>query len=67
MSATVVQRGDEYDYNIVFVQNDTNAAAVALDRGGLLVASSVDTAFRIKGATDGAAKKLARQMVPAPR
>ena len=64
--AEIVQRGEDYDYTIIFVQDDTTAAVVALDRHGVLIASAVDAAFRVKGATDGAAKKLARQMVPVP-
>ena len=67
VTAEIVQRGEEYDYTIVFVQDDITAAAVALDRQGVLIASSVDVAFRVRGATDGAARKLARQMVPVPR
>jgi hypothetical protein len=49
------------------VQDGATAAAVALDRYGVLTASAVNAAFRVRGATDGAAKKLARQMVPVPR
>lgn len=64
VAAEVVQRGDNYDYNIVFVQTDTNAAAVAIDPHGLLVVSAVDTAFRAKGATEGSARKLARLLAP---
>jgi len=51
----------------VFVQDGITAAAIALDRQGVLIASAVDAAFRLRGATDGAARKLARQMVPVPR
>src|SRR5262249_47687439 len=67
VTAEIVQRGEDYDYTVVFVQDATTAAAVALDRHGVLIASAVDAAFRVRGATDGAARKLARQMVPVPR
>ena len=67
VTAEIVQRGEDYDYTIVFVQDGTAAAAVALDRQGVPIASAVDAAFRVRGATEGAARKLARQMVPAPR
>ena len=66
VTAEIVQRGEEYDYTIVFVQDHTIAAAIALDRHGVLIASAVDSAFRVRGATDGAATKLARHMVPVP-
>ncbi len=67
VSVEITQRDEAYDYTIVFVQDDTTAAAVALDRQGVLIASGVAAAFRVRGATNGAARKLARQMVPAPR
>ena len=67
VSVEIVQRDEDYDYTIVFVQDDTTAAAVALDRQGVLIASGLAAAFRVRGATNGAARKLARQMVPAPR
>jgi hypothetical protein len=67
VTAEIVQRGEDSDYTIVFVQEDSTAAAVVLDRQGVLIASAVDAAFRVKGATAGVARKLARQMVPAPR
>ena len=63
----VVQRGEEYDYNVIFVQADTNASAVVLDRGGALVASVLDSGFRAKGVTEGAAKKLAKRMTTIKR
>jgi hypothetical protein len=67
VTAESVQRGESFDYTIIFVQDGATAAAVALDRYGVLTASAVNAAFRVRGATDGAAKKLARQMVPVPR
>jgi hypothetical protein len=67
VAAEIVQRGEDYDYTIAFVQDNTTAAAVALDRHGVLIASAVDVAFRVSSATDGAARKLARHMVPVPR
>jgi hypothetical protein len=42
-------------------------AAVVLDRQAVLIASAVSIAFRVRSATDGAARKLARQMAPTPR
>jgi hypothetical protein len=60
VNAEIVQRGEDYDYTIVFVQDDAKAAAVALDRQGLLATSAVDAAYRVRGATRGAARKLAR-------
>ena len=66
VTAVIVQRGEDYDYTIVFVQDYTTAAAIALDRQGVLIAYAVDAAFRVRGATDGTAKKLARRMVPVP-
>jgi hypothetical protein len=62
MPIRVVQRGDEYDYNVVFVLDDTNASAAAFDRQGLLVASVIDIGFRAKGVSEGAARKLAKRM-----
>jgi hypothetical protein len=62
MQIRLVQRGEDYEYNIVFVQSDTNASAVVLDRRGLLVTSVIDTGFRAKGVSAGVAKKLARRM-----
>ena len=67
VTAEIVQRGEDYDYTIVFVQEDTTAAAIALDRQGVLIASAVGAAFRVRGATNGTARKLAREMAPAPR
>ena len=67
VTAEIVHRGEDYDYTIAFVQDDIAAAAVALDRHGTLIASAVDAAFRVRGATDGAARKLARRIVPVPR
>ena len=67
VTAEIVQRGEDSDYTILFVQEESTAAAVVLDRQGVLIASAVDAAFRVKGATAGVARKLARQMVPAPR
>jgi hypothetical protein len=66
VTAEIVQRGEDYDYTIVFVQDDTKAAAVALDRQGVLIASAVEAAFRVRGATHGAARTLAREIVTAP-
>ena len=66
VSAEIVQRGEDYDYTIVFVQDAATAAAVTLDRQGVLIASAVNAAFRVRGATGGVARKLARQMVPVP-
>jgi hypothetical protein len=62
MPIRVVQRGEEYDYNIVFILDDSNATAAALDRQGLLVASVIDVGFRAKGVSEGAARKLAKRM-----
>lgn len=57
-----MQRGEEYDYNnIVFAQTDANITGIALDRGGVLIASAVDTAIRVKDATE-AARQLTRRM-----
>ena len=67
VTAEIVQRGENYDYTIVFVQDDTTAAGVTPDRQGVLIASAVDVAFRARGAVDGAARKLARQKVPVTR
>ena len=67
VTAEIVQRSEDYDYTILFVQEESAAAAVVLDRQGVLIASAVTAAFRVKGATAGVARKLARQMVPAPR
>jgi hypothetical protein len=67
VTAEIVQRGEDYDYTIVFVQDDSTAAAIALDRQGVLIASAVDAAFRVRSATEGVARRLVRQMVPAPR
>jgi hypothetical protein len=61
VTAEIAQRGEKYDYTIVFVQDDTVAAAVALDRQVVLSASAVDAAFRVRGAIHGAAR-LARQL-----
>jgi len=58
----VVQRGEPYDYNVVFVQTEAEAAAIALDREGVLVASAVDSAIRAKGATEGSARALAKRI-----
>ena len=66
VTVEIVQRGEDYDYTIVFVQDDGKAAAVALDRQAVLIASAVNAAFRVRGATDGVARKLARQMVLVP-
>ena len=60
----VVQRGEEYEYNIVFTLADTTASAVVLDRHGVLVASVLDSGFRVKGVTEGAARKLAKRILP---
>ena len=57
-----VSRGSEYGYNIIFAQEDTAASAVVLDRQAMLVASVVDTGFRVKGVTEGAARKLAKRL-----
>ncbi|PYR93584.1 MAG: hypothetical protein DMF84_09285 [Acidobacteria bacterium] len=62
MPIRVVQRGEEYDYNIIFALDDTNASAAALDRQGVLVASVIDSGFRAKGVSEGAARKLAKRM-----
>lgn len=67
IAVRVVQRGDEYDYNVVFVQTEAHAGAVILDRQGLLVASALDNAFRAKGAIDGAARRLAKQLASSKR
>jgi len=59
----VVERGEDYDYSVIFVQADTDASAVALDRQGILVASVIDSGFRAKGVSEGAARKLAKRLL----
>src|SRR5262245_1183162 len=67
VTAEIVQRDEDYDYTIVFVQDDIIAAAVALDRQGVLIAAAVHATFRSSGAAAGVARKLAVHMVPVPR
>lgn len=67
LTAEIVQRDQEYDYNVVFVQSNNEAAAVALDRAGLVIASAVDSGFRAKGATEGCARTLARRLMSVRR
>ena len=62
IAVNAVQRGQEYDYSVVFVRRDSNAAAVALNRQGIVVASVLDTGFRASGVTRGSAEQLAREM-----
>jgi hypothetical protein len=63
ISVTVVRRGEDFDFNVVFALADTSASAIALDREGILVASVVDSGFRVRGVTEGAAQKLAKRLV----
>jgi riboflavin biosynthesis pyrimidine reductase len=67
VTAEIVQREENYDYTVVLVQDKATAAAVALDRQGVLIASAVAATFRVRTAIDGAARKLARRMVPVSR
>jgi len=66
LTLTVVAATSPYDYSIVLAQQPTggspSAAAIMIDSGGNLVASAVDTGFRVKGAVSGCARDLAKKI-----
>jgi hypothetical protein len=67
ISMKVVDRGADYDYNVVLAQESTlgsaAAAVIVLDRGGGFVASVVRSGrFSGKGAFNASAKELAKKI-----
>ena len=69
ITATVAQRGEPYDYVIIFGQGDRHAAAaIALDTRGDVVASAVRGAsFTDKGAADDVGRDLGKQLAALSR
>jgi hypothetical protein len=63
VNALIVQRGQPYDYRIVFGQGDRDAAAAMMfDPAGEIVAVAVKGAFTEKGAAEGVARDLAKKL-----
>jgi hypothetical protein len=65
---TLAQPGEPYAYRIVLAEGDRNAAAaVALDARGEVVVSVVRSTFSEKGASEGAARDLAKKLAAIAR
>ena len=62
VSVDVVGSTDSYDYSIVLVEGGkSDAAAVALDAGGVPVASAIHSRFTTTGSIEACARKLAER------
>jgi len=68
ITGTVAQRGEPYDYLIIFGEGQRNAASMtALDTRGNVVAVAVRGAFTEKGAADGAGQELGKKLAALSR